>query len=69
MPTAPSDDRMLAELQELVSMEVTDSLATANQHGFAPRDVVSALERALRAEIEALATNTEVVTDRVEGED
>jgi hypothetical protein len=68
MPTEAADDRIFAELQELVAMEVKDILATAIQEGFAPRDVISALELALRAEIEALATNADVATDPVEGE-
>jgi len=50
----PTDDRIFAELQELVAIEVKEILTTAAQEGFSPRDVVSALELALRAEIEAL---------------
>jgi len=50
-----TDDRIFAELQELVAIEVKEILSTAAEEGFSPRDVVSALELALRAEIEALA--------------
>lgn len=50
-----TDDRILAELQELVAIEVKEILTAAAEEGFSPRDVVSALELALRAEIEALA--------------
>ena len=50
-----ADDRIFAELQELVAIEVKEILTTAAEEGFSPRDVVSALELALRAEIEALA--------------
>lgn len=62
------DERLYAELEELVSMEVRDILATATQEGFSPRDVVSALELALQAEIAALAGNGEVETDTSESE-
>jgi hypothetical protein len=63
-----SDDnetRLLDELQELVALEVKDIMATAAEEGFAPRDVVAALELALQAEIEMLATesSTADVTD------
>ena len=53
----PADDRIFAELQELVAIEVKEILTTAAEEGFSPRDVVSALELALQAEIEALATD------------
>jgi hypothetical protein len=51
----PTDDRVFAELQELLAIEVKEILATAAEEGFSPRDVVSALELALQAEIDALA--------------
>ena len=56
METEPTDNdaRLFAELQELVALEVKDIMATASREGFAARDVVSALELALQAEIEAL---------------
>lgn len=60
----PADDRMFAELQELVAIEVKEILATAAEEGFSPRDVVSALELALQAEIAALADG--VASDAVE---
>ena len=50
-----NEDRLVQELQELVSLELKDILATAAEEGYHPRDVVSALELALQAEIEALA--------------
>ena len=56
--TSPSDDRVFAELQELVAIEVKEILATAAEEGFSPRDVVSALELVLQAEIQALANET-----------
>ena len=68
MPSEALDERLYAELEELVSMEVRDILATATQEGFSPRDVVSALELALHAEIAALAGNGEVETDISESE-
>lgn len=49
-----NEARMFEELQELVALEVKDILATATKEGFEPRDVVSALELALQAEIQAL---------------
>lgn len=52
---ARTTDRAFEELQELVALEVKDILATAAEEGFKPRDVVTALEMALQAEIEALA--------------
>jgi hypothetical protein len=56
MPTEDDPtDRMFAELQELVTLEVKDILATAADEGYALRDVVAALELALQAEIAALA--------------
>ena len=54
-----SDSRMFEELQELVSIEMKDIMATAAQEGFSPRDVVTALELALQAEIAALAVEPE----------
>ncbi|MBX9456108.1 MAG: hypothetical protein KL863_08855 [Rhizobium sp.] len=53
--TNPGQDRMFDELQELVAIEVKEILATASEEGFSTRDVVSALELALQAEIAALA--------------
>ena len=58
-----SNNRMLEELQELVAMEVRDILATAAEEGFAPRDVVAALELTLQAEIAALADTPEAKPD------
>lgn len=52
---APTSDRVFEELQELVAIEVREILATAADEGFSPRDVVTALELALQAEIETLA--------------
>ncbi len=54
--TTETESRMFDELQELVALEVKDILATAIQEGFEQRDVMTALELALRAEIDALAT-------------
>jgi hypothetical protein len=59
----PSDARIFDELQELVALEVKDILATAAQEGFSARDVVTALELALQAEIEALADDNAMVPD------
>jgi hypothetical protein len=59
-----NDDRIFDELQELVAIEVKEIMATAAEEGFAPRDVVSALELALQAEIEALADGSDPVTER-----
>lgn len=56
----PNDERIFAELQELVAIEVKEILSAAAEEGFSPRDVVSALELALQAEIEALADATVV---------
>lgn len=53
--TQVGQDRLFEELQELVAIEVKEILATASEEGFSPRDVVSALELALQAEIAALA--------------
>lgn len=55
-----TEGRMFEELQELVAMEMKDIIATAAEEGFSPRDVVGALELALKAEIEALAREPEV---------
>jgi hypothetical protein len=51
----PNNERVFSELQELVAIEVREILATAAEEGFSPRDVVSALELALQAEIAVLA--------------
>lgn len=64
----PDEDPMFSELEELVALEVKDILATATEEGAAPRDVVSALELELQAEIEALANNTQVETDAGKGD-
>jgi hypothetical protein len=56
----PNDDRVFAELQELVAIEVKEILSAAAEEGFSPRDVVSALELALQAEIQALAETAAV---------
>lgn len=61
--SAPISDRLFAELQELVAIEVKEILATAAEEGFSPRDVVEALELALKAEIEALAESPEQTAD------
>lgn len=53
--SAPNNHRVFSELQELVAIEVREILATAAEEGFSPRDVVSALELALQAEIAVLA--------------
>lgn len=55
----PTDGRLFAELQELVAIEVKEILAAAAEEGFSPRDVVSALELALQAEIAALADDAQ----------
>lgn len=55
---ATTDRRLFEELQELVSLEMKDIMETAAEEGFSRQDVVTALELALEAEIEALATNT-----------
>ena len=54
-----NEKRMFEELQELVSLEMKDILATAAEEGYSPRDVVTALELALQAEIELLAASPE----------
>lgn len=59
------NSRLVQELQELVALEVRDILAAAAEEGFAARDVVSALERALQAEIAALANARQRASDRV----
>lgn len=48
------DNRLFEDLQELIALEVKDILATADSEGYDRRDVVSALELALAAEINAL---------------
>ena len=58
--SATNDSRLFEELQELVSLEMKDIMATAAEEGFSRRDVVAALELALEAEIEALAVNGKV---------
>ena len=58
-----TERRMFEELQELVAIEMKDIIATAGEEGFSTRDVVSALEWALRAEIEALAQEPEATGD------
>lgn len=63
--TEITDARLFDELQELVSLEVKDIMATAAEGGFAARDVVTALEFALRAEIEALATAPDATDESV----
>lgn len=60
---ATTERRMFEELQELVALEMKDIIATAGEEGFSPRDVVSALELALRAEIEALAAEPDMSED------
>lgn len=64
----PDEDPMFSELEELVALEVKDILATATEEGVAPRDVVTALELELQAQIEALATNMQVGTDAGKGD-
>lgn len=49
------DSRLFEELQELIALEMRDIMETAKGEGYTARDVVSALQLALRAEIEALA--------------
>lgn len=53
------ESRLFKELQELIALEMRDIMETAKGEGYAARDVVSALELALRAEIEALAAAPE----------
>lgn len=50
-----NDQRVFEELQELVALELKDIFATATEEGYEVRDVVDALELALRAEIASLA--------------
>lgn len=49
-----NDTRLFEDLQELIALEVRDILATADSEGYERKDVVSALELALAAEIRAL---------------
>lgn len=56
---ATNEKRMFEELQELVSIEMKDIMSTAAEEGYSPRDVVTALEFALQAEIALLAANPE----------
>lgn len=49
-----NDTRLFEDLQELIALEVKDILATADSEGYQRKDVVSALELALAAEIQAL---------------
>lgn len=52
--TNDNDKRLFEDLQELIALELKDILETADSEGYARKDVVSALELALAAEIEAL---------------
>jgi hypothetical protein len=58
-----TDNRLFEELQELVSLEMKDIMATAAEEGFSRQDVVAALELALQVEIQALAANAEAKND------
>lgn len=49
-----NDARVFEDLQELIAIELKDILATADSEGYERKDVVSALEMALAAEIQAL---------------
>jgi len=49
-----NDARLFEDLQELIALELKDILATADSEGYERKQVVSALELALAAEIEAL---------------
>ena len=52
--TSDNDIRLFEDLQELIALELKDILATADSEGYERKDVVSALELALAAEIQAL---------------
>jgi len=52
--TSDNDVRLFEDLQELIALELKDILATADSEGYERKDVVSALELALAAEIQAL---------------
>jgi hypothetical protein len=58
-----TDNRLFEELQELVSLEMKDIMATAAEEGFSRQDVVAALELALQVEIQALAASAEAKSD------
>jgi hypothetical protein len=58
-----TDNRLFEELQELVSLEMKDIMATAAEEGFSRQDVVAALELALQVEIQALAASAEAKND------
>lgn len=58
-----NDTRLFEDLQELIALEVRDILATADSEGYERKDVVSALELALAAEIRALQDGEVVAED------
>lgn len=63
-----NDTRLFEDLQELIALEVKDILATADSEGYQRKDVVSALELALAAEIQALREGEVVDEDETRAE-
>ena len=63
-----NDTRLFEDLQELIALEVKDILATADSEGYQRKDVVSALELALAAEIQALREGEVVDEDDARAE-
>ena len=63
-----NDTRLFEDLQELIALGVKDILATADSEGYQRKDVVSALELALAAEIQALREGEVVDEDDARAE-
>lgn len=58
-----NDARLFEDLQELIALELKDILATADSEGYERKAVVSALELALAAEIQALREGDHPATE------
>lgn len=52
-----------AELRSLLNIEVADIVATANQHGFATRDILVGLEAAVADSMKALEEDPDPADD------
>lgn len=61
--TSENDARLFEDLQELIALELKDILATADSEGYERKDVVTALELALAAEIQALKEGEAAVAE------
>lgn len=61
-----TDQTIAPELRELLDMEIADIIATANEQGFATKDVLFGLATAIAASHEALGEDPDPAEDSSE---